>query len=158
MATDDIIRDIDTEPEEQNEHAAMTRRLDNTVHRIQLLQSTVIESSEQGDPETLSRTLVKLANENSNLGLLAAKLTYLANMATKASDAERYKKRIRYLNEKYTVAKAETQSKIDTEDLSTSALEMQGMADEANNLGYRISDLLEMGRSRLSLIKDAVKG
>lgn len=157
MATDDLIADIDEEPEEVDEIPAFVRQLDIETASVKELQERITEAVIQSDPESMSTLNTKLAQTNTRLGRLAAKAKYYARMSERAYRNERERLKLAHMEDGMAAGKAESKAYLQCEELFKSYNEIQLMADEADDTCYRTDTLLKMSQSRLSLIKGDLK-
>jgi hypothetical protein len=110
----------------------------------------------QGDPESLSLTILRIARYNSALGKHAAHAKYIARNADRAARRFRAEQTLN-LSKTQAVNKSELQAELDSADQFRTASDAQLIADEADDLTYRTDTFLKMAQSRLSLIKGDVK-
>lgn len=153
----------DIDPPEQNEptSASLTlgeveQNIEQLMEKVKALQAVAVKASDNGDPETLSKTLLQLARINSALGKNGAYAQYIARNTDRAARRTRAQSTLDYAKGQ-AVNKSELQAELDSKEDFQLASDAQLIADQASDLCFRTDTFLKMAQSRLSLIKGDIR-
>jgi len=148
---------VDKAPSDDLTLEEVVQNIDQLESKVKQYQAVAVKASDNGDPEGLSRTILKLARVNSALGKNAAYAMYLARNADRAARRFRADKTLEYVASKLAVNRAELKAELDAKEQFKNASECQLIADQASDLCFRTDTFLKMAQSRLSLIKGDIK-
>lgn len=149
--------EVDKAPSEDLTIDETIQNIDQLSQKVKEYQAAAVQASDRGDPENLSKTLLRLARVNSALGKNAAYAMYLARNADRAARRFRADKTLEYVGTKMAVNRAELKAELDSKDKFSNASECQLIADQASDMCFRTDTFLKMAQSRLSLIKGDIK-
>jgi len=142
----------------ESEYQSIESQIDELQKRIKKYQSNAIGYKENGNPEMLSNTLIRLARVNSALGSKAAFAKYVARNADRAYRRCREQSKLDYIDTGMAIGKAESKGYLAAGDVFKIYSDSQLLADTAEDMAYRTDTFLKMSQSGLSLIKQDIQG
>lgn len=140
------------------EHSDIEGQIDRLEEKIKKYQSNVVAYKENGNPEGLSNSLIRLARVNAALGGKAAYAKYIARNAERAYRRTREHGKLSHIEKGMAIGKAESKGYVDAGDVFKIYSEVQLLADRAEDLSYRTDSFMKMAQSGLSLIKQDING
>lgn len=131
----------------------LDKDLELLTGRVREQQAICIKAAQNEDIETLSLTLMKLANTNSRLGRKGKLAMWVARTAEQAYKAAREQYKLDAIDAKKTASYGDTQRYIKSTPDHKVWADALLVAEQAEDLAYRTSDFMKYAQSRLSLMK-----
>lgn len=142
----------------EQQYLTTEEQIEQLQEKIKKYQSQVLGYKENGNPEGLSNTLIRLARVNAALGSKASYAKYIARNAERAYRRERESNKLKHIELGMAIGKAESKGYVEADTSFKIYSQVQLLADQAEDMAYRTDTFLKMSQSGLSLIKQDIQG